>query len=74
MVEIVNYLDLDFNIISFPIVVYVCRNPKDAAVSYFHHKRTFHSSEDTMDFEKLLNMFITGNATFGDYWFHLKVK
>ena len=54
-------------------VVYVCRNPKDACVSYFHHTRLFFPDHD-VNFETFEDMFMKGRLDYGDYWFHLKVK
>ena len=53
-------------------VVYVCRNPKDTCVSYFHHTRLLfpHFSET---FEHFETMFRQGKVEYGSYWYHLKV-
>ena len=53
-------------------VVYVCRNPLDACVSYYHHTLLFFQGHEvSLDtFEK---MFMEGRLDYGDYWYHLKV-
>ena len=60
-----------------PIVVYVCRNPKDTAVSYFHHSKLIdsYSMREGLEFRDYANaMFKTGKIGYGSYWSHLKVK
>ena len=54
-------------------VVYVCRNPKDTCVSYYHHCRLF-ADEHPEDFEHFADMFMSGNIFYGSYWSHLKVS
>jgi hypothetical protein len=53
-------------------VIYVCRNPKDACVSYFHHTALLfpHFKESFEHFEA---MFMEGKVEYGSYWYHLKV-
>ena len=52
-------------------VVYVCRNPKDCCVSYFHHcSNVAYGQLD--DFEKFTSFFKRGSLLYGDYWHHLK--
>eukprot|EP00095_Tigriopus_kingsejongensis_P010107 snap_masked-scaffold152_size304267-processed-gene-1.5 protein:Tk10107 transcript:snap_masked-scaffold152_size304267-processed-gene-1.5-mRNA-1 annotation:"hypothetical protein DAPPUDRAFT_49070" len=54
-------------------VIYVCRNPKDTCVSYFHHTAIgreiylMHGS-----FEDYAQLFKDGRLGYGDYWHHLK--
>ena len=52
-------------------VVYVCRNPKDTCVSYFHHCEN-DAYGRLEDFEKFAGFFRRGLLCFGDYWHHLK--
>ena len=52
-------------------VVYVCRNPKDACVSYFHHCSNSPYGK-LEDFDKFAGFFRRGSLVFGDYWHHLK--
>ena len=58
-------------------VIYVCRNPKDTCVSWYHHIMI--PMEDAKDyvgyigtFEQLAKMFIDGRTVFGDYWHMLR--
>ena len=51
--------------------VYVCRNPKDCCVSYFHHCTNFAYGQ-LDDFDKFTRFFKRGSLLFGDYWHHLK--
>jgi Sulfotransferase domain len=53
-------------------VVYVCRNPKDACVSYYHHTLLFFPDQD-VSFDTFEEMFMKGRLDYGDYWYHLKV-
>ena len=52
-------------------VVYVCRNPKDCCVSYFHHCTNFAYGQ-LDDFDKFTSFFKRGSLGYGDYWHHLK--
>ena len=52
-------------------VVYVCRNPKDVCVSYFHHCSNYAYGQ-LEDFDKFAGFFRQGSLLFGDYWHHLK--
>ena len=52
-------------------VVFVCRNPKDACVSYFHHSKRF--GMECSDFEAYANLFLQGAVMHGSYWNMLKV-
>jgi hypothetical protein len=54
-------------------VVYVCRNPNDAAVSYYK----FHdiiAPEIEATFEEFIPLFKLGKLQYGSYWYHLKVN
>jgi hypothetical protein len=53
-------------------VVYVCRNPKDTCVSYFHHLDVF-PDEYREDYDHFEELFMNGNFMYGSYWYHLKV-
>ncbi|KAL3272509.1 hypothetical protein HHI36_013985 [Cryptolaemus montrouzieri] len=53
-------------------VIYVCRNPKDVAVSYFFYEKGSWHLNFTGDFEKYWNFFKNGNCTFGPYFQHVK--
>ena len=51
-------------------VIFVCRNPKDVCVSYFHHSKRFGME---CDFEAYANLFLQGAVMHGSYWNMLKV-
>ncbi|KAJ0000160.1 hypothetical protein NQD34_012002 [Periophthalmus magnuspinnatus] len=53
-------------------VIYVMRNPKDIAVSfyYFHHSASF--LEDPGTFEEFLDKFLEGKLVFGKWTDHIK--
>ncbi len=56
-------------------VVYVCRNPKDNCVSYYHHTQdVFGFIYDYADsFENFEKYYRKGQVMYGNYWYHLKV-
>ena len=49
-------------------VVYVCRNMKDACVSYFHHFRLFKSFKFYSTFDVFANMYRKGSLLQGGYF------
>ncbi|XP_066498554.1 amine sulfotransferase-like [Hoplias malabaricus] len=51
-----------------PKIVYVARNPKDLAVSYFHFCRVWTKLETPRSFEEFLQKFIAGDVG-GSSWF-----
>ncbi|KAF4531661.1 hypothetical protein B566_EDAN016962 [Ephemera danica] len=53
-------------------VVYVCRHPKDVAVSYFHFCCTFVTFQYQGDFATFWNQFENNTCRFGPYWEHLR--
>ncbi|KAF4526716.1 hypothetical protein B566_EDAN015686 [Ephemera danica] len=53
-------------------VVYVCRHPKDVAVSYFHFCCTFVTSHFQGDFATFWDQFENNTCRFGPYWEHLR--
>ena len=53
-------------------VLYVCRNPKDTCVSYFHHTGVW-QEEYREDYDHFEEMFLNGTFMHGSYWHHLKV-
>ncbi|XP_059097315.1 sulfotransferase 1B1-like [Tigriopus californicus] len=54
-------------------VVYVCRNPKDTCVSYFHHSAIGKPVYKLYgNFEDYSELFFDGRLVYGDYWQHLK--
>ncbi|EEC12321.1 sulfotransferase, putative [Ixodes scapularis] len=51
---------------------YICRNPYDCCVSFYHHTRRV-PEYDFQDgtFDEFFEMFVNGKADFGDYFDHL---
>ncbi len=45
-----------------PKVIYIARNPKDLAVSYFHMHQKDITLQTYKDWESFINDFITGNG------------
>ena len=52
-------------------VIYVCRNPKDTAVSYYHHNLLVPGHSFIGTFQQFLQFFKEGLHTYGSYWQHL---
>ena len=52
-------------------VIYVCRNPKDTAVSYYHHSMLIPGHSYTGNFHLFQQFFKEGLYLFGSYWQHL---
>lgn len=54
-------------------VVYVCRNPRDACASYFHHFNIWAMSfKMKAGFESFEELYMEGELSWGFYWSHLK--
>ena len=53
-------------------MVYVARNPKDVAVSYYHHNINLPNHGYIGSFEQFLTFFEQGLHLYGDYWTHVK--
>lgn len=51
-------------------IIYVVRDPKDAAVSFFHHHRNMHGYEGAMD--DFMEDFLAGELPFGSYFRHVE--
>ena len=51
--------------------IYVARNPKDVAVSYFHHYIGFKYVPGGPSWEDFFQWFLTGEMAFGDYFDHV---
>jgi len=52
-------------------VVYVARNPRDSAISFFHHMKIMpHGYIDSL--ENFLEQFMKGILLYGDYWSHVQ--
>ncbi len=57
-------------------VIFVCRNPLDCCVSYYHHVQLPFSAMRGFGggFADFANMFRRGKTLWGDYWYHLEVN
>lgn len=53
-------------------VIYVARNPKDVAVSYYHHNRLLRIHDYQGNFEKYWEYFSNDLVVFSPYWEHVK--
>ena len=54
-------------------VIFVCRNPKDACVSFYHHHHNFRKYKFKGNFEEFAKCYREGNLEYGSYWTMLKV-
>lgn len=52
-----------------PKVIYVYRNPKDAAISYFHHFRLWNNYTGTQD--EFLEAYVQDKVVFSPFWEHV---
>ncbi|XP_034282540.1 sulfotransferase 2B1-like isoform X1 [Pantherophis guttatus] len=55
-----------------PRVIYVIRNPKDVAVSYYHFQRMAKFFPDPASFEGFLHDFMAGTVHYGSWFEHVK--
>ncbi|XP_058011126.1 sulfotransferase 2B1-like isoform X2 [Ahaetulla prasina] len=55
-----------------PKVIYVIRNPKDVAVSYYHFQRMAKFFPDPASFESFLHDFMAGTVHYGSWFEHVK--
>jgi len=53
-------------------VIYVARNPKDCAVSFYHHNVLITAHGFIGTFDEFMQYFKEGLHIFGSYWHHLK--
>nr|GMC69587.1 flavonol sulfotransferase-like [Ipomoea batatas] len=51
-------------------MVYICRDPKDTFVSYWHFLQRVHPGEQ-LSLEKEFEMFCDGSSIYGPYWDHV---
>ena len=51
--------------------IYVARNPKDVAVSAFHHFSTSKNIELTCDWNSYFDLFMNGQSYFGSWFDHV---
>ena len=49
--------------------IYVARNPKDLATSFYHHYRAYHAPN--IEWKEFLEYYLVGKVEFGDYFDHL---
>ena len=56
--------------------IYLCRNPFDTCVSYFHHAKGFLGDGkydiSELTFDEYFEIFFSGTHNYGDYFHHLK--
>ena len=55
-------------------VIFVCRNPKDCCVSYYHHYLNIPKYKFKGSFDDFANCFMDGTLELGNYWTMLKVR
>uniref|UniRef100_A0ABM5ETR6 Sulfotransferase n=1 Tax=Pogona vitticeps TaxID=103695 RepID=A0ABM5ETR6_9SAUR len=55
-----------------PKVIYVARNPKDVAVSYYHFCRMAKFFPDPGSFDEFLHQFLDGTVHYGSWFEHVK--
>ena len=55
-------------------VIFVCRNPKDCCVSYYHHYLNIPKYKFKGSFDDFANCFMAGTLELGNYWTMLKVR
>ncbi|XP_056419719.1 amine sulfotransferase-like isoform X1 [Hyla sarda] len=53
-------------------ILYVCRNPKDVIVSYYHFNKMFPFLKYTMDWETFFDVFLSGRVTGGSWFDHVR--
>ena len=52
-------------------VIYILRNPKDVAVSYYHYVKIFNTFSYSGDFTDFVEMFNNGQVLYGPWWQHV---
>ncbi|XP_018419269.1 PREDICTED: amine sulfotransferase-like [Nanorana parkeri] len=53
-------------------IIYVCRNPKDAMVSFYHFYKLFSRLHVTLDLETFLDLFLSGRVICGSWFDHFR--
>ena len=51
--------------------IYVIRNPKDVAVSYFHHYRALKMHQFSGSWDEFFELYLSGNMYFGSWFDHV---
>ena len=51
--------------------IYIARNPKDVAVSYFHHTRAFIAFHFSGSWDEFFNLYVAGHVCFGLWFDHV---
>ena len=51
--------------------IYIVRNPKDVAVSYYHHMRGFKIDAFSGSWEEFFDLFLAGRISFGSWFDHV---
>lgn len=62
------------NLLDTAKVIFCTRNPKDSAVSFFHHEKMLppHGLDKDADFIKYTKLYREGNTPYGDYFEHFR--
>ena len=61
------------NLLNTCKAIFVSRNPKDCAVSYYNHYVNFPTRKYEGTFDEFAEQFLEGNVESGNYWTMLKV-
>lgn len=51
-----------------PKIIFVLREPKDTAISYYHHNVNIAGWKGSKD--EFMQIFLVGNVAWGDFWLH----
>lgn len=51
--------------------IYIARNPKDVAVSYFHHLRGFIAYQFSGSWDEFFELYLAGNIYYGSWFDHV---
>ena len=51
--------------------IYIARNPKDVAVSYFYHMRAFKTFEFSGSWDEFFDLYLAGRVPFGSWFDHV---
>ncbi|XP_068087448.1 amine sulfotransferase-like [Hyperolius riggenbachi] len=53
-------------------IIYVCRNPKDSVVSYYHFYKIYTKLQCTIDWKTFFDLFMTGRVIGGSWSDHIR--